>query len=461
MTTKTLGARAESGDEKDQAALRYAMLSVYYRSLGSQLESRGAPVMAVPPEVRPLPLDEALDRLKGSDDRLWDAYWRIVRSVPVVGWKERRLERRYPWALFALRGRDEIEYLDNLRQKACSTAHLLAAALAACAEERWDEAKALADMLEAKSGGAAQEITDTTESTLGLPAHEFVRWLATPPKSQANSEGDLGLRADQLRKLPAEVGLNLNDFVSDFLDTVAFARFKTECEAPDSVLTSSCIVRQDTSTLTTTATVTALVESDFDVLARVLDPLGWPRCSDVILDTQYLTDPFDLTTKLEKGTLGRGFKSREPQFLYEQVGVTWGDDRVQTGEFQNVLVIDPFKVDADCRTITIRYRLCWSIDSRILWDQRAGGILIDEGYILVRPVGDERLRMTARKVLKFSDRTPYSNAPGWLDFGQMLNFLAPASVTWWLETELYSSQCMRDEAKKNAAAQQPTSKGAA
>ena len=32
-------------DEEDEA-LHIAMLSVYYRSLGSELESRGAPVMA-------------------------------------------------------------------------------------------------------------------------------------------------------------------------------------------------------------------------------------------------------------------------------------------------------------------------------------------------------------------------------------------------------------------------------
>ena len=84
--------------EEEDDALHIAMLSVYYRSLGSELESRGAPVMAVPPQVRPMPLDEALDCLKGRPDLLWDAYWRVVRSVPVEGWKRRSLERRYPQA---------------------------------------------------------------------------------------------------------------------------------------------------------------------------------------------------------------------------------------------------------------------------------------------------------------------------------------------------------------------------
>ena len=82
-------------DEEDDA-LHIAMLSVYYRSLGSELESRGAPVMLVPPQVQPMPLDEALDRLQGRPDLLWDAYWRVVRSVPVEGWQNRSIERRYP-----------------------------------------------------------------------------------------------------------------------------------------------------------------------------------------------------------------------------------------------------------------------------------------------------------------------------------------------------------------------------
>jgi hypothetical protein len=46
-------------------------------------------------------------------------------------------------------------------------------------------------------------------------------------------------------------------------------------------------------------------------------------------------------------------------------------------------------------------------------------------------------------VLRFSDRTPNSSAPGWLDFGEMLNYTTPAAVTWWLETDLCSARCMQ------------------
>ena len=47
--------------------------------------------------------------------------------------------------------------------------------------------------------------------------------------------------------------------------------------------------------------------------------------------------------------------------------------------------------------------------------------------------------MTTRKVLQFSDRAPYSNPTGGMDFGQLLNYLVPAAVTWWLETDFYES----------------------
>jgi hypothetical protein len=461
MTNATLGARSESNLSPEQkTSLRYAMLSVYFRTVGSQLETRGAPVIAVPPDVQPLSLDDALDRLAvigrltGSEDRLWDAYWRIVRAVPVEGWEDWPLERRYPRAFVDRLGSEGVKTLDELRRTTRTNAHLLSAALTACADGRWDESELLAQLLEERAGGEAQALTDTAASLQGRPAHAFIRWLGSSEEHRENAQ-------IELNKLQAEVGINLNDFVEDFLDTVAFAHFKEsrKPQAPETILTSSCIVRQDTNTLTTTATVTTLVKTDFDVLKRVIDPLGWPVCSDVILHTGYLADPFGLGSEItERPPLGTPFE--DTQYLFENVAVRWGFDEVQTGEFNNVLAIDKFSVDPKRRTITLPFRLYRSIDSSILWDQRAGGILIDGGYIVARPVGepdDGRWRVTSRKVLKFSDRTPYSNAPGWLDFGQMLNYLAPASVTWWLETELGSADCAlyrEDDAGVTEAAQE-------
>ena len=141
--------------------------------------------------------------------------------------------------------------------------------------------------------------------------------------------------------------------------------------------------------------------------------------------------------------------------LFEEVGVRFGSDEAHSGGFRNVLTIDKFTKDPR-DGITLPFRLCRSVDSRIFWDARAGGILIDGGFIVARPVLghaadngevgpiENRWRVTTRKVLRFSDRTPYANASGWLDFGQMLNYLVPAAVTLWLETDFYGAEALKN-----------------
>ena len=455
MTTEvTTGARSETLTAEQRASLRYAMLSVYYRSLGSQLESRGAPVIAVPPEVRPLSLEEALHRIKEEfPTRLWDAYWRIVRSVPVEGWHERPADRRYPRAFVNCIDPEQLEALDVRRRRSRAGARAFAAALQACAERQWPEAEQLADRVEGQAGSKDDPpFTDMSQSLLGMTAGAFLRWVLRDEQRKARIW-------EELRKLEEEVGLNLSEFVEDFADAVAFANFREQCGARPTMLTSSSVIRQNANTLTTTATVTALVENKFNVLVNALDPLGWSKCSDVIEKTEYLKDPFDLTSRRDDTRLGQGFG--DCRFLFEQVGINWGNDEDQIAEFRNVLAIDKFSVHPDLKSITVPFRLCRSIDSRILWDQRAGGILVDGGSIVARPVGPGRWRLTTRKVLRFSDRTPYSNAPGWRDFGQMLNYLAPASVTWWLETEMHSAECLgyTDDAPALAAVQQTEGSG--
>jgi hypothetical protein len=451
MTTVTTPVPTDT--KRRDRELRHAMLSVYYRSLGGQLETQGAPAVAVPPEVRPLPLDEALDRIErlGGPEQLWEAYWRIVRSVPVMGWMQRDFERRYPSALVERLKPDPhaVGGLDKLRQDTCESAHLLAAALGELAASRFSQALELAPLLEESVERLPPELGQTITDMLGEPMHGLVTNMANEPDTKFRDH-----RAKELQKLPREVGLNLNTFAEDFLDTVAFAQFMKDQDVVDELarmtLTSSSVVRQDTNSLTTTATVTALARSEFKVLAQVLDPLAWPKCSDVIVGTHYVDDPDDPDTPTaDPPAIGEGFEGSK--YLFENVRITWGDDDVQSGEFKNVLVVS-YKVDPGQETVSLRFRLCRSIESRILWDQRPGGILIDGGFVVVRPVRrGGPYRMTARKVLRFSDRTPYSSAPGWLDFGQMLNLTTPAAVTWWLETDLCSSRCMH-EAKQRAGA---------
>ena len=83
-----------------------------------------------------------------------------------------------------------------------------------------------------------------------------------------------------------------------------------------------------------------------------------------------------------------------------------------------------------------------SCESRYLWDARAGGILLDQGFIKARPVGSDgkTWRVTIRKVLRFADRTPSSWGDTPLQFGESLNYLAPAALSWWLQSDLYAAE---------------------
>ncbi|TML93469.1 MAG: hypothetical protein E6G10_28850, partial [Actinobacteria bacterium] len=92
------------GSASDSAALRCAMLSVYYGSLGRQMTSTGAPAVMLPLPVRPLSLGDALQEIKRNwPDRLGEAVWRVVRSVPPPGCGAAD-GRRYPEALRRLVG---------------------------------------------------------------------------------------------------------------------------------------------------------------------------------------------------------------------------------------------------------------------------------------------------------------------------------------------------------------------
>jgi hypothetical protein len=90
------------------------------------------------------------------------------------------------------------------------------------------------------------------------------------------------------------------------------------------------------------------------------------------------------------------------------------------------------------------YSLGRCLRSRYLWDTRPGGILLDEGYIKVRPIAPEIWRLTARKTIRFADRTRPVRADNTFDFGQTLNYIAPGAMTWWLQSEMYSSEYQQE-----------------
>jgi hypothetical protein len=435
----------------DESAVRTAMLSVYYRSLGRQLELRGAPAVLLPADVRPLGLAEALAVLQPLPVRFRDAVWRLVRSVPATGRGDDQVRRRYPGELVDVIGADRLEFLDERRAAYRRGAHLFGAALVACADGHWDEFRALRRLLDRQAettDPATPHIGTATRRTLGQTVSELLSSMGRPANRERSSR--------QIAMISDEVGLDIYDFVADFADTAAFIDFTENAGmAVDSggatVYPVSSVISQDSGTLTTTATVTTVIRADFDTVSRAIDPVCWPLCSDVIRSSGYVADAFGLDplAAAERPAVGAGCPGCTPPgnsctggyLLQERAALSWGVNLNQQGSFHNVLRIHPYAVRPDRGTVDLHFSLSRSIRSRILWDERAGGLLLDHGYVKVRPLGTDHWRVTSRKILKFSDRTPYANGPGWLDVGQMLNYLAPAALSWWLESEMYSTGC--------------------
>jgi hypothetical protein len=412
---------------EDEAALRYALLSVYYGSVGKQLEIRGAPAVLLPPEVRPLSLGEALEQISRRwNPWLRDAVWRVVRSVPAPKTQAEDETKRYPAELArVLPAECHLHRLDALRRRYRKGANLFAAALVAHVEGRDSEFEALQELVAELYG----EDSIGLEHMVGLTAPAFLDELTD------------NLTAERLRRLVTEVGLDLHEYAHEFADAAAFLEWWPPKGKGMTVYPAAAVLTQEVRTLITTVTVTALVRCDeFETLARAVDPRCWAWSSDVITGTRYVRGPFDLRPS-NPPELGKGWPAKDgPRLLEENVAISSGFGANAAGLFRNVLRIEKFEVkNGGDPTIDLEFSLSRCISSRILWDARPGGILVDQGFIKVRRIFDGRWRITTRKVLKFSDRTPNSTAAGWLDVGEMLNYLAPAALTWWLESELYSA----------------------
>jgi hypothetical protein len=257
---------------------------------------------------------------------------------------------------------------------------------------------------------------------------------------------DDGARGDaraRLATIEREVDLPIQKFAPQMADANAFLEWWDE-EGGMTVLPAAASITQESDTLITRVTVTALVQCDFAVVAVASDPQCWDERSDVVVGTGYVRGSYDLRPLAAEPQPGRAIvrpNSDPPLMLEEHVRISWGFDEMSAGTFHNVLRIPRLQIDPAAGTIAVDFALARSIDSRILWDQRPGGIIVDQGYLRLEPIAgvDHRWRLTSHKTLLFSDRTPNASGPGWTDFGQLSNYLAPAALSWWLESEMLSN----------------------
>jgi hypothetical protein len=418
----------------DDADLRAAMLSVYYESLGRQFEITGAPSVLLPPQARTQPLEDALDVLSHSPSRLLAALWLLVRGVrsgsgdvSANGYPAEMLKHVEPGS---------ISELVERRRQYRAGANVFAAAMVAGRDGYWDQFRALTGLL--KNTSESRGITEVTTLLMGVSADDYLRSLSI--------EAERERAQAQIQSLEREVGLNIYEFVEQFADAAAFSEYakKHVCSTAYEghgdlrVYPASSVIRQDRRTLTTSATATTLVKGKSVALGIATDPQAWGWSSDVIKQACYVRDPFGSDAKHQSEPLGMGFEG--VRLLKEDAVFSWGRRSDERSSFSNVLNVE-HKVahqGLDQQRISIKFSLCRSIDSSVLWDRRSGGLQLNQGFMKVRPVGPDTWRVTWRKLLRFSDRTPYAGAQGMLDLGQMLNYLAPAALTWWVESEVYS-----------------------
>jgi hypothetical protein len=425
------------------------MQSVYYHSLGRQFVSESAPAVLLP-GLDPMSLAEALQTLAAAHTWMRQAIWTIARGIaPVPLTSAAQVPpgiERYPHALLDVltpRERHQLAAFEQLRSGFCREAEILSSALVALAPlpDCWKRFDAVRRAYSGRGGNRPSELDAALRATLNLDpdprddknAFSVTKYLEEElHRSTAPQDCER-----ELRGFEREVGMSLPDFMWQFADSVAFKRcFATE--PPANVFPAAAITVQDTDSLMTHVTVTALVsDQPFEKLCVAMDPQCWSDGSEAFRMTRYVKGPFDLVALDPPPPLGD--PGPAPRMLEEQVVLLWGREDEEGGSCRNVLRMNRLDFDAAAARIDVEFDLCRSVSSRLLWDVRAGGLLADSGYSLARDVCDVPglWRVTTHKNVLWSDRLPYASGAG-REFGEIMNYLSPAITCWWMETELYT-----------------------
>lgn len=444
-------------DEAEEKPLSAAMLSVYYHSLGRQLELRGAPAMLLVPAVRPMPLEEALGIIERNSrnaaregqtaveraaDVEREALWTMLRSTPPPPFVNPAdtIDVRYSAALRRFAPRGFVEEYDGKRARYRSQSTLFSGALIAYARNDIETF----DALRAAHARDATAFNAACAAAPFNPQNYLDALACQTPENRERCQLKLQLLEDEL-------GMSLQTFVNDLADATAFMEMLPWPTTPFVVFPTAAVVVQDAPSLTVRVTATSLVTAaSLEAISTELDPQNWSKWSDVFTDVRYVEAAGRGYENLrQQPEMGKTLDERQTWLLREKVGIMSGLTPTQIAEFENVLGVG-FTVKPDEDKADLRFWLERSLRSRYLWDERPGGILIDEGFTKVRPVfptekggrqqEDARVwRVTIRKALRFADRTPASWGDSPLQFGQSLNYLAPATLAWWLQSDIYNA----------------------
>jgi len=195
---------------------------------------------------------------------------------------------------------DPLQRLDKLRRQYRAGANVFAAALVACRDNDFTMFDALKEFLknrdkngDSKNGYKENQLGDVVEGTrsswnfsdaieelLQVRAPQYLEGMLESLKGKEDKDR---LR-NQIARIETEIGCSIQYFVESLADVAAFEKFmKRPGEVGATRVYPVCsIIRQDTKTLVTSATVTTIVSGTFKDLCRVIDPANWAGSSDVI-----------------------------------------------------------------------------------------------------------------------------------------------------------------------------------
>jgi hypothetical protein len=441
-------------EQQTDERLVSAMLSIQFHSLGREGQIGRPPSLLLPPDLQPLPLDEALDVVRDRPDApLWrEVTWTLLRGTPhpPFGLPERQTQFavRYPQPVRFFCATQEIEFplqeFDRMRGTYRSDARLFASALLAFALDQPKAFEVLRCAIEERAGtGKSLFASPSLKQVLGGQGAEgFLDFING---TGGELRGGLTQRErciQSLYNLEDDVGVSLETYIGEFADTIAFMELWPRAVGDaaagmPTVYPAFTVARQDPQTLTTMVTATALVTgTNVEPLTVGMDPRSWAGMSTWFRNVEYVD------ASLRPKSPGPIGESHEPALLHEVVDIHAREGRTSMGSFENLLWVT-FDVDKDTQSnkgfATLQFSLARSIRSRLLWDDRPGGLLVNGGWTKLRCLGPGLWRITSRKVLRFADRTPRTGREGPFDFGQSLNFLAPSTLSTWLESDIYGS----------------------
>jgi hypothetical protein len=181
-------------------------------------------------------------------------------------------------------------------------------------------------------------------------------------------------------------------------------------------------------------------------LARTFDPRSWGNCFEHfrthrVDERDGHFPPHDP----DKGPIGQPWSpATTPHLFFERVEL---EDEHGTNSFENILRVPSFEVSPTFTRLEFILRISKGLTIPSLGLDMPKCVNIDEGYLqatLLTPVGSTAplSQVEIVKKVQFVDIDLESaDVPAGLDPGEILNYLAPASLCMWLEDLTQDGVC--------------------